>query len=149
MFIIACATDALDGFVARKLGQRTDFGSYIDPIADKLLLMSGFLSLSFMSNLPEQMRIPAWVTITVISRDVVIVIGSTLIFLSKGALKAKPLLVGKITTVAQMATLCGLLFYVPEPFKHGLFMLTASLTLLSAFFYVRIGEKAFQNGGGP
>ena len=74
VFLFACGTDALDGYFARKMNQRTVFGTYIDPIADKLLLLSGFISLSFLPGLPASMRIPAWVTIPVIARDMVIMI---------------------------------------------------------------------------
>src|SRR3989338_5453632 len=76
LFVLACLTDAVDGYVARRFNQKTQLGSYIDPIADKLLLVSGFLALSFMGHLPEAMRIPAWVTASVITRDVVILMGS-------------------------------------------------------------------------
>src|SRR5262249_52154705 len=81
-FFVACLTDALDGYIARRLNQKTTLGSYIDPIADKLLLLSGFVSLTFMPNLPSSMRIPAWVTLTVITRDLLIILGSVLIFLT-------------------------------------------------------------------
>ena len=144
---MACLTDAFDGLIARKLNQRTDFGSYIDPIADKLLLTSGFLSLSLMQNLPASMRIPAWVTISVISRDVIILIGSTLIFLSTGSLKARPLFIGKVTTVCQMATLCALLLAAPAWLRQTLFILTVFLTGFSGILYIQMGERVFQRGG--
>lgn len=147
VFLVACLTDALDGFVAKRLRLSSDFGSYIDPIADKLLLASGFLSLSFMPNLPPTMRIPAWVTIPVITRDIIIIIGSTLIFLSKGSLKARPLIVGKLTTVAQMATLSLLMFSAPEWLRLTMFILTVAMTVLSGVFYIRMGEKAFSQNG--
>ncbi len=146
IFVVACLTDALDGWVARHFDQRTDFGSYIDPIADKMLLVSGFLSLSLMHNLPAEMKIPAWVTIPVISRDVIILAGSTLIFLSTGRLKARPLFVGKVTTVAQMATLCSVLLQAPAGLSRAFFVLTVALTVLSGILYIRVGEKIFQQG---
>ena len=71
LFAAAGVSDALDGYLARKMNEKTVLGSYIDPIADKLLLLSGFLSLSLMTRLPAAMRIPAWVTIPIISRDVI------------------------------------------------------------------------------
>src|SRR3990167_3481531 len=80
LFLTACLSDAADGYLARKRNETTDLGSYIDPLADKLLLLSGFLSLSLMSHLPDEMRMPAWVTISVISRDCVILIGSVVVF---------------------------------------------------------------------
>lgn len=148
VFLVACLTDALDGYVAKKLRQTSDFGSYIDPIADKLLLASGFLSLSLVEKLPAAMRMPLWVTIPVISRDVIILIGSTLIFLSKGTLKARPLMVGKATTALQMATLCALLLSAPEVLRRALFVSTVALTALSGVLYIHMGERAFSQNGG-
>ncbi len=143
IFLTACFTDALDGFVARKLKQQTVFGSYIDPIADKLLLSSGFLCLSLLTHLPAPMRIPGWVTLLVISRDVIILIGSALIFLSTGSLKAEPLFISKLTTLVQMVTLCAVLFRLPHDILTVLFILTAVLTVLSGVLYIRMGEKIF------
>ena len=114
IFLLACLTDAVDGYVARKMGQKTVLGSYIDPIADKLLLLTGFLSLSFMGHLPPSMKIPAWVTISVVARDILIFIGSAMIFVIQGSLKAEPIFVGKITTVFQMSTLWVALIAAPK-----------------------------------
>src|SRR5262245_34213759 len=66
IYLLACTSDAVDGLVARKRGEITTLGKYIDPIADKLLLLSGFLSLSLMTHLPPARHMPAWVTIPVI-----------------------------------------------------------------------------------
>ena len=140
-------TDALDGYVAKKFDQRSVLGSYIDPIADKLLLSSGFLSLSFMPHLPPQMHIPGWVTLCVISRDVIILIGAALIFLSTGTLKAAPLFVGKLTTVFQMTTLCAVLFEIPQEIVRLLFIVTVAFTFISGILYIRMGERMFQQGG--
>lgn len=145
LFLLACLTDGLDGFLARKMNEMTTLGSYIDPIADKMLLMSGFLSLSFMSHLPEAMKIPAWVTITVISRDVVIVIGSLLVFVSTGRLKAAPLFIGKLTTVCQMATLFVSLILLGQPWRNFFYGLTVAFTLVSGVRYIRMGGRLLQS----
>ena len=144
VFLIACLTDALDGYLARRFNLKTVLGSYIDPIADKLLLTSGFLSLSFMTHLPESMRIPAWVTIMVIARDGIILIGSVMIFLTTNHLKAQPLYIGKITTVFQMSALFFSLISAPEPVRYTLFALTGALTLFSGIQYIRMGSKLLQ-----
>ncbi len=141
VFMLACVTDGVDGYIARKLNQKTVLGSYLDPIADKLLLLSGFISLSFMPHLPEAMRIPAWVTIAVISRDVIIVLGSTMIFMTTGTLKAEPLWIGKATTVVQMGTLLVALLGVSAPISSSLFFMTFILTVFSGVLYIRVGEK--------
>lgn len=141
IFLFACLTDAVDGYIARRFNQRTVLGSYIDPIADKLLLLSGFFSLSFMTNLPAATHIPAWVTITVISRDTVILIGSLVIFLATGSLTARPLPIGKITTVLQMMTLVAALLSAPDPLRFALFVFTVLLTFISGIRYIQMGGQ--------
>ena len=143
-FFVACVTDGLDGYVAKKLNQKTEFGSYMDPLADKFLLLSGFLSLSLMQNLPDGMRIPAWVTIPIISRDVVILAGSLMVFMATGKLKAKPLFVGKLTTVAQMATLSLSLLMAPFWLREVFYFLVLSFTVWSGALYIRLGGDLFQ-----
>lgn len=144
VFLLACATDALDGWIARKLGEVTQLGSYIDPIADKLLLLSGFVSLTFMTNLPPAMGIPAWVTIPIITRDALILIGSTIIFITTGALKAEPLFIGKATTVLQMVTLFAALAEVDFRAQTALHAVTFFFTVLSGARYVRMGGRMVQ-----
>ena len=144
VYLLACATDGLDGFLARKMNEKTQLGSYIDPLADKLLLLSGYLSLSLMTHLPEPMRVPAWVTLIVISRDVVILTGSVIIFIATGSLKAKPLFVGKITTVVQMAALLFSLLGVAWHVRAALYFAAAAFTLISGILYIRMGGQLFQ-----
>ncbi len=145
IFIVACLTDALDGYLARRLGQITVFGSYVDPLADKILLTSGFLALSFMTHLPITMRIPAWVTVPVIARDLVILTGAAMMFFTTGSLKAKPLLVSKITTLFQMLTLLGALVSAPPPLQYTLYALTVTLTVISGMSYIRMGGRLMQS----
>ena len=141
VYLLACITDGIDGYLARKLRQKTKFGSYMDPLADKLLLISGYLSLSLMPNIPEAMRVPAWVTIIVISRDVVIVAGSVIIFLITGRFKVRTLFIGKLTTVVQMAALFSALLWLSPTLSMTLYFLAAALTLFSAYFYIRSGSR--------
>ncbi len=145
IFILACATDALDGFFARKLGQVTVFGSYVDPLADKLLLVSGFLSLSLMANLPPSIRIPAWVTIPVVTRDLVILTGSTVVYVVTGRLISKPLLISKLTTLFQMITLFAALISAPHVVRLCLYAATVALTVVSGFRYLRLGGRLIQS----
>ncbi len=144
VFLSACITDAMDGYAARRLNQKTTLGSYIDPLADKLLLLGGFLSLSFMTHLPDLMRVPAWVTISVITRDAVILIGSVMIFATTGKLKAEPLFIGKLTTVFQMLTLFVALLGISTPFHSLLYFSTVILTIVSGIQYLRLGARLLQ-----
>ena len=141
VFLLACLTDAADGYIARKYNQKTELGGYIDPIADKILLTAGFLTLSFMAHLPEAMRIPAWVTISVITRDVIIVIGAVIVFISTGHLKPDPLWVGKVTTVFQMLTLLLSLLDASHALRYIFYVATVFLTVFSGVRYVRIGGE--------
>jgi len=103
VFIVAGITDTLDGLIARRFGQQTPLGAYLDPIADKLLLVSSFVVLSLRnSELPVQ--IPLWLTITVISRDVLIVVSVVIINLTMGRRVFLPSVVGKATTAFQLLT---------------------------------------------
>lgn len=144
IFTLACLSDALDGYLARILRQKTVLGSYIDPLADKLLLLSGFLSLSFMSHLPPSIRIPAWVTIPVISRDLIILLGSIVIFIATGRLTAKPLLVGKATTLVQMLTVLTSLLSAPPFLQEAFFIASVLLTVVSGLQYIRMGGRMLQ-----
>ena len=144
VFLVACASDALDGYFARRRSEITELGVYIDPIADKLLLLSGFLSLSLMPDLPTAMHMPAWVTISVLSRDVLIVIGTMLIFFTKGILKPKPIFISKITTVVQMAALFSALILAPISVRLVLNVTTVIFTLWSGVLYVGVGGRMLQ-----
>ena len=144
-FLTACVTDGLDGLIARRLNQKTTLGSYIDPLADKFLLLSAFSALSFMPNLPVSIRIPAWVTIIIITRDLLILLGSILIFLTTGRLKAEPLFIGKLTTVFQMMALLASLIAAPDFIRHALFLAAVGLTAVSGLFYIRMGGRILQS----
>ena len=138
-FLFACLSDALDGYLARRRREITELGSYIDPIADKLLLLSGFLALSWMPHLPSEMRMPAWATISVISRDFLIVAGSVVVFFMTGTLNPKPILVGKITTVVQMMTLLAALLGLPATTRLAMDIATVFFTVWSGVLYVHMG----------
>jgi cardiolipin synthase len=145
IFFLACITDGLDGFVAKRFNEKTEFGSYMDPLADKLLLVSGFLSLSLMDHLPEGMHIPAWVTIPVISRDVLILAGSLIVFMATGKLKARPLFIGKLTTVAQMTTLSLSLLMAPLLLREVFYFAVLTLTVWSGALYIGTGSRLFED----
>lgn len=144
IFLAGCLSDALDGYLARRRNETTELGSYIDPIADKLLLLSGFVCLSLMAHLPREMHIPAWVTIPIISRDVVIVLGAVIVFFTSGKLDPKPIYIGKITTVVQMATIFVSLVMAPRELRFGLQVLAVFFTVWSGILYVQMGGKILQ-----
>ena len=138
-FIIAGITDALDGFIARVWRQRTDLGSYLDPIADKLLLASAFVTLAILRI------IPSWLTLIVISRDILIALGFGVLTMTHHKPTVKPRYTSKITTVFQILTVIWALFSVLHWGPASLFplfiRLTALFTILSGVHYIYIGNK--------
>lgn len=140
VFIAASVTDALDGTLAKLLSQKTTFGSYFDPLADKLLIDTAYLTLAFLYSLP------AWLAILVVSRDVIIIVGVIIFFLIDNPQKIKPEIDSKLTTFFQMATVC-LFFELPflQKFiaiREYLVFFTAAFTLVSGIHYVIIGFKS-------
>jgi len=95
-FLIAGVSDAVDGFLARRLSLRTELGAYIDPLADKALLMSIYVTLAVEGTLP------GWLAITVVSRDVMIMVGVVVAWLLQRPVAIKPLAVSKVNTAAQI-----------------------------------------------
>ena len=98
LFVVAGISDALDGLLARSLGQRTKLGEYLDPVADKLLLSTLFLVLSVTHLIPWR------VTVTVFSRDIIILVVCTLVYATTPLRDFSPSLLGKANTVAQIVT---------------------------------------------
>jgi len=139
IFLLATISDAADGVIARLKHQVTELGMVLDPIADKLLIISAFVSLSMIKIVPESLRIPAWAVLTVISRDIIIVLGSVVIYFLKGDLKIKPSWLGKATTLFQMLTILSFLAAFEY---HRFFLYPAVLfTVLSAIDYIWRGSK--------
>ncbi len=150
VFVAAGVTDALDGAIARIYHQQSLLGSYLDPIADKLLLMSAYVALSIPS-LNRGTLIPVWVTVLVIARDVLLVAVALVLYLAVGVKKFPPSALSKVTTVVQV-TAVVLVLVSPlaaslEPVALGAMYLVGALTLASGLDYVvhvnrLLGEKS-------
>ena len=143
VFITACLTDAVDGYIARSRSEQTLLGQILDPIADKLLLISAFLCLFFSPH--ASIKPPAWVVILVVTRDLFILAGIVVIYMTTGTWRAQPSLLGKVTTASQMITIIALL--IPLPVASSFWRVTAILTLASGLSYLwrevhRIKEHA-------
>lgn len=110
VFSIAGLTDALDGLIARRAGQRTSLGAWLDPMADKLLLVTTFVVLT-LPGIPLANHLPLWLTVLVISRDVVIVGVVAIINLAVGPRTFRPTLFGKATTAAFIVTSVVVMFF--------------------------------------
>ena len=102
-FALASILDAVDGYIARHYNQRSELGAILDPLADKLLLVSAIVLLSLRSAETHIVRIPLWVTATIISRDAILLIGIVVVQVTCGKAQVRPRIIGKVATVIQMA----------------------------------------------
>ncbi|MHB8092549.1 MAG: CDP-alcohol phosphatidyltransferase family protein [Syntrophales bacterium] len=145
VFVIASISDAVDGFLARVMRQQTVVGAYLDPIADKALLASTFVTLSILHV------IPAWLAVIVISRDFMILLGISVLFIMSVSVEIRPALVSKITTVLQVSTIFLALFIrcLPEGIDQGwliiLYWGTAIFTIVSGLHYMFRGINLINN----
>ena len=137
IFLIAVATDALDGLIARSFRKQTELGTFLDPFADKLLLLSGFFGILFSNALV--LKPPLWIVIVIVFRDLFIICGLAIIFLTTSQIKVRPNLIGKLTTFFQMLTILTVLLQ----WEHTdfIWLLTAAFTVLSAISYLIHGIK--------
>ena len=138
VFIVAGVTDLLDGVIARVGHQQTTLGAMLDPVADKVLLTSTFVALTWGSSL--SVSIPAWLTVTTLSRDAIILTGVAIVNLTMGRRVFYPSLLGKLTTASQLVTVGVVLllnaFSLRLPGLPWLFGLTLALTVGSALHYL-------------
>jgi len=134
IFVISMLTDGIDGYVARRYYQKTKLGTVLDPVADKLLIISAYICLSMVKVLPSDLRLPPWVSIFVISRDILLVLGSVIIYMLVGKIEIKPSALGKITTFFQMLTIVVVLVQ----FKYSYIVWTTAVvfTTLSGLGYL-------------
>jgi cardiolipin synthase len=139
-FIVAGVTDLLDGFAARTVGQRTELGAWLDPAADKLLLVTTFIVLT-LPNIGLVNRIPLWLTILIISRDVGIVLTVAIVNLAVGPRTFKPSPLGKAATaIFIVACVVVMLFNwlgYRSAWVDAAIWLSLIITLASGIDYVR------------
>lgn len=142
--ILSCGagfTDWIDGYIARRLGALSKVGTYLDPAADKLLLVIAFVSLGVIG------LIPAWLIGLVIVRDLVIVVGVVLLWKLRGRTEFTPVLSGKLSTAFQIFTVLAVLVGTVFPFKGARILRDAGIvgtllfTCVSGLNYVRKGIK--------
>ena len=142
VFVIAGLTDALDGAVARLLNKQTELGSFLDPLADKILLSTSFISLAIFG------LIPSWLAVIVISRDFIILLGLLILSMMSITYEIKPVFVSKVTTTLQIATVFFALLLKTVTYDKIsydwimiLSRLTASFTVFSGLIYIIKGIK--------
>jgi cardiolipin synthase (CMP-forming) len=145
-FAVAAICDGVDGYIARRYNQRSELGAILDPLADKLLLVSGIVLLSLKN--PYLGCFPFWLTGTILSRDLLVLIGMVVIQMTVGKVKVRPRIPGKVATVLQMVCVLWVLFKWDQLDNiHGdrwffLWALGAAIcTGLSGLLYVWDGIK--------
>lgn len=135
VFVVCVVSDGLDGFLARVLKQKSNLGAFLDPIADKLILVSTFVALSVMG------AIPVWITVIVLSRDVLISLGVAALHIYRVEIRIQPSIPSKITTCFQFITVVVVLaskfVLLPEVLFDWLFTLTAAATIISGLHYIQ------------
>ena len=149
-FVLAGVTDGLDGLFARRFDQRSQLGTVLDPIADKLMLVTAFVVLSmrsvFPQPLPSHLPVPFWVTVAVISRDVFIVVGAAAINIMTGFRGFRPSWLGKLNTTVQIVAIAIIIFAASFPYGTGyylptLYVVVFTFAILSGAHYVFFASR--------
>jgi cardiolipin synthase (CMP-forming) len=145
VFVIAGFTDGLDGLMARRFDQQSQLGTILDPIADKLMLVTAFVVLSlrsvFPQPIPSHLPIPFWVTVAVISRDVFIIVGAAAINIMTGFRRFRPSFLGKVSTTVQIVGITAIMFAASFPYGTGYYLPTVyavvfAFAILSGAHYI-------------
>jgi len=136
LFLLAGLSDAVDGFLAKRLGMTSNLGAHLDPLADKVLIVSIYVALGITE------AVPRWIVILVVSRDILIIGGLMLAWFLGKPMRVKPVLVSKLNTVAQIVFAClvlgALAFRLSfAAIEDAVMAIVAILTLASVGFYVR------------
>ncbi len=136
LFLLAGITDAIDGYLARKWNSQTELGAYLDPAADKSLIVGIFITLGFLG------LIPSWLVLVIVSRDIFIVGAILISWLMAHPVKIDPLFISKANTALQIILAAFILANQGfglrlETLQHSLILVTATVTILSALSYFR------------
>ncbi len=139
IFIIASASDALDGWIARRFNQRSKFGAFMDPLADKFLLLTGIMALTVVDWGPPGWRLPAWFSTIVVARDCIIIFGLWYLHSRKFKIHFAPHWSGKFSTVTQMIAIGWVMLKLVPLSPIYPSILAGIFTLWSAIIYIRQG----------
>ncbi len=147
LFSIASLTDLLDGAFARLLDEHTLLGAYLDPIADKLLLLSCYSALAFVNS--SLFTIPVWFVYVILIKELFLVFGTAYVCLVQRCITVKPTLLGKLTAVVQMCFImsiifCSWLYWLPNLLLHTFLWLVLALSLASCIQYSIIGFRGLR-----
>jgi len=139
-FATAAILDGVDGYIARRYNQRSELGAILDPLADKLLLVSAVILLSF-DHEPYLRGVPLWLTGTIIGRDILLLVGLLVIQMTVHKVSVRPRLLGKLATVLQMVVVLWILLKWDESWLRALTLSAALATGISGLLYVFDGSR--------
>ncbi len=141
IFAMATVSDALDGYIARHYRQRSELGAFLDPLADKALLVSALLLLSVRFKGSPFTHLPLWFPVLIISRDAMLLVGTVLIHMLAGRVTPRPRIVGKCATFFQMIALGWVLLKIDRPSVYWPIYFAGFFTLVSGAWYLVDGIK--------
>jgi len=141
IFILAIASDAIDGYFARAYNQKTQAGAILDPLADKILLITAFIFLYMVSKQYFDIKLPLWVVLIVISRDIILLLGGGIVILANQENKISATWWGKTSTFFQMMTILFLL--LKSNLSYYLWNIAVIFTIVSGIDYLRKGIVMF------
>ena len=146
LFLIAVISDIIDGYIARVHHQKTPAGAILDPLADKILLISAFICLYIKQAQFPDIHFPLWFVVAIISRDVILLLGAMIIQLTTGTLDIEANRWGKITAFFQIVCVLGILLQLKFTVVFWYFTLAA--TIVSGIIYIKKGIGVI-NGNVP
>ncbi|MDD5018907.1 MAG: CDP-alcohol phosphatidyltransferase family protein [Candidatus Omnitrophica bacterium] len=143
IFLAAIISDVIDGYIARSRRQKTEAGAILDPLADKALLLTAFIFLYRTSKMYFSISLPLWLLLTVISRDVIILVGSSILLATHKGLQIRPTWWGKLTTFFQMCTVVAIILQFPHAWV--IWWLAGIFTFISGIDYAKTGINLLNN----
>jgi cardiolipin synthase (CMP-forming) len=152
VFVTAGVTDGLDGLIARLSGQKTQLGAWLDPMADKLLLVTTFVVLT-LPGLNLANRFPTWLTVCLISRDVVIVLTVAIVNLAIGHRTFRPSIFGKIATATYILTAVAAMLFNYLQYRSSivevLVWASLAITIISSLHYIWHARRIIEEPSRP
>ncbi len=145
VYILAEISDVVDGYVARHFRQKTRAGSILDPLADKAIFISALLCLYHVGNEAGwAVRLPLWLVVAFMARDVILVLGALLLQVVCGAIEIRSNVWGKLTAFLQ--AVCVIAVFIQWPLALGMWLAALAVTIISGIIYMMEGIKRLNNG---
>ena len=141
IFVLAASTDGIDGWIARRYNQCSKFGAYIDPIADKALLLTGVITLSLVDWGAPGWRLPLWFAVVVVMRDCIILGGIKILYVNHREVNIVPHWTGKICTITQMFSIGWVMLRLTDISPNYPCAVAGFFTAWSGIAYIRQGQK--------